>query len=577
MSPKADVGLFSDWINRCGALHGETCGRSIWPANLPQLLKDLLVIDVQRACVVDAPDRCRYVALSYCWGTAPMLRHLLGNSATLRKDGALADSTTLATIRDAIELVKGVGERYLWIDALCIIQDDPLAKQAQLAQMGLIYSLATFTIVAAAGNDAKAGLPGIRGDTRNIDQDILQVGDKILVTVVDGADYYHGVKGSTWETRAWTMQEKILSKKLLIFTDAQVYWSCWNALWLEEVVLENVFKISFQHKPASAGPSDIGFASLANGTRTIHGLYQLLVNAYSERQLSFKSDILNAFSGLCQALGALGNESFHWGLPVSHFDEALCWWLRAGGRRNYAVCDQHKDGAAPTSVPFPSWSWAAWHGSSAGSWISWVDLDGSKSDPPAIIFYSQDTDGQLKRITQSSSSSNGVETVLQNASHIETSVNLQSQWKHEPQIIQHKFNSWPQNSGFLHFWTSIATLYVRREPGWMTHSGFRYFLVAFHRKDYTVDVHLDGAAHLRFQVVDLMSEIPEAVLDPIEDHHTCEVVAIDFVVVSTYHNEVCALAVEWKDGVAYRIGIAEIEEKEWVRLQNREWKMVTLG
>ena len=167
--------------------------------------------------------------------------------------------------------------------------------------------------------------------------------------------------------------------------------------------------------------------------------------------------------------------------------------------------------------------------------------------------------------------------MLPEGPHIEISADLRSQWKREPQVIQDTFDNWPQNSGLLHFWTSTATLYVRREPGWMTPSGFRYFLVAFYRKDYTVDVHLDAAAHLQFKNVDLMSEIPEAVLDPIEGHHTCEVVAIDFVIVSTYHNEVCALAVEWEGGVAYRVGIAEIEEKEWVRLQNREWRIVTLG
>jgi len=111
--------------------------------------------------------------------------------------------------------------------------------------MGLVYSMAAFTIVAAAGDSANAGLPGIQAGTRKIGQDILRIGEKVFLTVIDGSDYYGGVKDFTWMTRAWTMQGKILSKKLLIFTDEQVYWKCWNALWLEETVLENVLKISF--------------------------------------------------------------------------------------------------------------------------------------------------------------------------------------------------------------------------------------------------------------------------------------------------------------------------------------------
>jgi hypothetical protein len=231
-----------------------------------------------------------------------MLRHLVENSRELRSDGALADSTAPATILDAIELVRGVGERYLWVDALCIVQGDAASKTTQLAQMGLIYAQASFTIVAAAGTDANAGLPGVRSGTRNIDQNLLLVGDKTLVAVVDNKDYYGRLEKSTWETRAWTMQEKILSKKLLIFTDAQVYWSCWNAVWLEEVVLEDVTNIMFARRPASTGPFDVGFSSLKNATKTVYGLYSSLVNAYLKRRLSFQSDILNAFSGICQAL-----------------------------------------------------------------------------------------------------------------------------------------------------------------------------------------------------------------------------------------------------------------------------------
>jgi len=55
-----------------------------------------------------------------------------------------------------------MGERYLWVDALCIIQDDSMDKEWQIARMGSIYSSAVFTIVAACGVDADAGLPGVR-------------------------------------------------------------------------------------------------------------------------------------------------------------------------------------------------------------------------------------------------------------------------------------------------------------------------------------------------------------------------------------------------------------------------------
>ena len=575
MNPKADMNLFRDWIRRCETLHGWKCGRSIWPEPLHQKLRSFLVIDVYRMCILKAPESCRYVALSYCWGTAPMLRHLRGNSAELQIEGALTGCRAPATISDAIELVKGIGERYLWVDALCIIQDDPVVKQIQLAQMGLIYSLAAFTIVAAAGDNANAGLPGVRAATRKTDQGILRVGDKVFLTVIDGEDYYGGVKDSTWMTRAWTMQEKILSKKLLIFTDEQVYWKCWNALWLEETALENILKINFFKPIASAGPADIAFDSLV--ANPMH-LYQMLVNTYMERQLSFKADILNAFSGICQAFTAIGNEAFHWGLPVSRFDTALCWWLRAGGQRNYALCDQVEGDSVTSSVPFPSWSWAAWHGSSARGWISWANLEDSKLEqPPEIIIYCQRSDGKLHQTMESRATSNKLGKPPPKDDKTNEKVNIRSEWKLAKQTVEGTSYKGPLNTGFLYFWTSTARLYISREPKSSRHDGFAYFLMELHREGIKKEVHIDATVNLQFEDVDVKLEVPGGISVPSAANKSYKMMAIDFVVVTAYKEKVCALAVEWKDGVAYRIGIVELNETEWIQFRNREWKMITLG
>jgi hypothetical protein len=55
--------------------------------------------------------------------------------------------------------VRLLGHRYLWVDALYIIQDDLADKAKQLPMMGMIYGSSTFTIMAAAGDSAEAGLP----------------------------------------------------------------------------------------------------------------------------------------------------------------------------------------------------------------------------------------------------------------------------------------------------------------------------------------------------------------------------------------------------------------------------------
>jgi len=70
------------------------------------------------------------------------------------------------TPRSAVTLVSGLGERYLWSDVLCIVQDDPLQKHNDIEQMDLVYSCAAATIVGLHGRNADAGLPGIRPATR---------------------------------------------------------------------------------------------------------------------------------------------------------------------------------------------------------------------------------------------------------------------------------------------------------------------------------------------------------------------------------------------------------------------------
>ncbi|KAE8448913.1 hypothetical protein EG329_008709 [Mollisiaceae sp. DMI_Dod_QoI] len=588
INPKADLDLFAHWITLCRTLHGEKCGQSVWPPNVSQTLESLLVIDVERMCIVDAPNNCRYVALSYCWGTAPMLKHLLANSTTMRTEGVLANSIAPATIRDAITLVKGVRERYLWVDALCIVQDDPAIQQKQLAQMGLIYSLATFTIVAAAGIDANAGLPGVQPGTRDIDQSLIHIGKNALLTVVDGDDYYGGVKASKWVTRAWTMQEKILSKKTLIFTDKQVYWNCRAATWLEEVVLENVFKtISFQYTPSQSGDRARSDIKLHSDPESPLRDYSSLVNLYMERELSFKADILNAFSGICQVLSAVGNDSFHWGLPVSRFDKALFWRLRGGGTRNRAVSDVRTHGSEALPVPFPSWSWTAWHGSSGQSWISWTAMEPglhAEPEPAEISFYYQERSGQLTRINQISWSINTFEEITEGR-YIDSKsrdFKVYSPWKRKAQQIS-DIPSDRINTGLLFFWTSTAKLYVRRVGlQWMgprDSKGARYSLLEIEGRDQTV--FMETTEHLPFRDPSAMAGLPESILKQIEGDERCDIILIDFVIIGTQKNgndkELFALAVQWEDGVAYRIGIAHIKESAWDKLKGKTWKQVTLG
>lgn len=81
------------------------------------------------------------------------------------------------TIADTMALALELGEQYLWVDVLCIIQDDNKDKKEQIAQMDLIYAGALFTIIAAGGSNAQSGLPGLLEGTRKVEQRTVQAGE----------------------------------------------------------------------------------------------------------------------------------------------------------------------------------------------------------------------------------------------------------------------------------------------------------------------------------------------------------------------------------------------------------------
>jgi len=113
--------------------------------------------------VTSTPLDEKYVALSYVWGQLPMFSLRGENVDFLSEPGALERVRLYLprTINDAIDFVRALGTRYLWVDSLCLIQDDPEDVRQGLCLMNSIYRGSYFTIVAASGGDANEGLPGI--------------------------------------------------------------------------------------------------------------------------------------------------------------------------------------------------------------------------------------------------------------------------------------------------------------------------------------------------------------------------------------------------------------------------------
>jgi hypothetical protein len=130
------------------------------------------VIDVENECIVKSNLQERYLTLSYAWGLVPTIRLQRENIDDLMSIGALARIRHQLphTIRDAIDLVRMLDERYICIDSLCLIEDDPDDLLSGVKAMDITYEACTLTIIAATGTDVNAGLPGLRFNSWKVEQ-----------------------------------------------------------------------------------------------------------------------------------------------------------------------------------------------------------------------------------------------------------------------------------------------------------------------------------------------------------------------------------------------------------------------
>lgn len=336
------------------------------------------LIDVQRRCICEFRDviiaDLQYVALSYVWGIKIFFQLKSHNSESMGKDGSIDAVYLPQTILDSIELLRRLGLRYLWVDALCIQQDNIDDKVYQITRMSSIYLSAFFTVVAAAGEDPERGLPGLREGTRRWEQREVVVippssedeGLSVVNCLKSYTDKYNeyysrgqeSVDMNKWSHRAWTLQETALSHRRLTFTDEQVFWTCQQGYFCEESWLE-VPEVRIKHFMSSV--HKISMPGLGGDETDPWALYSQLVDNYTRRDITYDGDIFDAFVAVTQAFERQVCTDFLWGLPCSHLEMGLMWDTDHGIKRRTALSTLPMT-SLNKQVTFPTWSWMGWRG-----------------------------------------------------------------------------------------------------------------------------------------------------------------------------------------------------------------------
>lgn len=348
--------VITTWLNNCSETHA-ACQKAHLKVEkkLPTRVIEVNFGGEPRLIESDGKSG-DWVALSYCWGSS---RHYTTTTKNLVEHyGRICISDLPNTVQDAVIITRRLGYQYLWVDSLCIIQDSKEDWEIEALKMSKVYGDASLTLAAEAAEDSGIGIFASTNRNRHqIREYPLAVWTHFPKHNIEGRVNFRpamkrlGQCKNPLSKRAWTLQEGLLSPRVLHFAEDQIYWRC-----LEEELVET--------SPEWYGRTERWEPS-ATATRGLHRLIESekfslaiwydIVDDFAQRNLSYQKDRLVALSGVAkQAAKSMGlpPHSYKAGLWESDLYRGLLWSNQNSSSSRMCCVPQDEYVA-------PSWSWAS--------------------------------------------------------------------------------------------------------------------------------------------------------------------------------------------------------------------------
>lgn len=342
-----------DCIRTCIQDH-EVCGpgESLLPTRVIEVgnVGDELL----RLCETQRDTFGHYTALSYCWGSDQPLKTTSANIKDM-VSGGLRLSQLPQTITDTVRITRSLGVQYLWVDALCIIQDSIEDWERESEQMSTIYEKAYVVIAASSSSSVTQGfLNHQRQQSPHYFTIPASYGTQ--PTVAARANPQTGFHSSDKKKdplaqRAWAFQEQHMSTRCLIFSADELQWVCkTNAVC--ECGITGGPAHAYYHPLllAYCGDMQQGEAQ-ANDRLALQDIWRKAVSEYSCRKLTRPDDKLPAFSGLASRFGARMGFRYVAGLWEENIIQDLAWTRVSWSKSTLSPL--------PIRYRAPSFSWAS--------------------------------------------------------------------------------------------------------------------------------------------------------------------------------------------------------------------------
>ncbi|KAK3647739.1 hypothetical protein LTR56_007968 [Elasticomyces elasticus] len=362
------------WISECDA-HHEKCrteSTTFLPTRLLEVSQhgepNVRLIETSHESFSACP---KYVALSYCWGAAENQKLTKESISQMKEE--VPWSTLPRLIRDAVIFTTRLGLCYLWVDSLCIIQDDDQQIDwiRESARMGDVYASSYLTLAATSPADTTQSFFTAARSRYYASVPVPQRSPGNTQIFVRPANYHRTME--PLHKRAWTLQEFIVSRRVLEYTSREAVFHCNHGSKCECGTIAQsaqqaqalLFRRRWRDLVYKAHANNNG----AQNLRDYDMAWLSVVQAYSGRALTRSADRLPALAGVAQTYQHMlrPGDTYLAGLWKSTFIQGLAWQRRLRSRDGY-VRSRLK---LPADAQAPSWSWTSVEGS-----IAYMAIDG---------------------------------------------------------------------------------------------------------------------------------------------------------------------------------------------------------
>jgi len=336
--------IVADWLGICRDSH-PSCPRNT-DVQLPSRVLYVGKADSDRIYLRHVSrERGSYVALSHCWGGGIDIRTTRENYERQR-DGILFAELP-KTFQDAVDVTRSLGLQYLWVDALCIVQDDLADWEVESGNMAAIYHNAYVVIGADMSVDSHGGFLDAEKPCFNPEGKLIGVVENEGALVYARIHKFHGNPcplyggGEPLARRAWTLQEQLLASRMVHFASKEIIWECKTRVFCECMELDDHSSVA--NEKASYNES------LASPSADRFKTWYKIVNGLMGRNITKPGDILPALSGLAKQFQDNGAGVYLAGLWLEDLPMGLLWNIRP-----------YKPISSRVGLyRAPTWSWAS--------------------------------------------------------------------------------------------------------------------------------------------------------------------------------------------------------------------------